>query len=335
MGRFLVRRLLLLVFVIWGISLITFVLARVVPTDPARLIAGPRASPEAVEVVRKDYGLDLPLAEQYLRYMRGLLRGDLGRSFSSRRLVIEDLRDFFPATIELTLAALFIAVLLGLPLGLISAMKRNSLADYVGRFLATLGLALPPFWVGLMAQLVFYSSLTLLPVGGRLSQDVAAPPFVTGLYTVDSLLNGQGRTFGNAIYHLILPAIVLSFSTTAIFVRLARTSMLEVLAMDYIRTARAKGLADQAIMWRHALRNALLPIITIGGLQLGLLLSGTLLVELIFSWPGLGRYSAQSIVSSDYNGIMGVTLVIAFIYLIINTVVDILYVWLDPRIHYS
>ena len=335
MARFLVRRLLLLIFVIWGISLITFVLARVVPTDPARLIAGPRASPEAVEVVRKDYGLDLPLAEQYLRYMRGLLRGDLGRSFSSRRLVIEDLHDFFPATIELTLTALLIAVLLGLPIGLISALKRNSWLDYVGRFLATLGLALPPFWVGLMAQLLFYSSLTLLPVGGRLSQDVAAPPFLTGLYTVDSLLSGQGRTFGNAIYHLILPALVLSFSTTAIFVRLARTSMLEVLTMDYIRTARAKGLADQAIMWRHALRNAMLPIITIGGLQLGLLLSGTLLVELIFSWPGLGRYSAQSIVSSDYNGIMGVTLVIALIYLIINTVVDILYVWLDPRIHYS
>jgi peptide/nickel transport system permease protein len=335
MVRFLTRRLFLLIFVIWGISLITFVLARVVPTDPARLIAGPRASPEAVEVVRKDYGLDLPLTEQYLRYMGGLLRGDLGRSFSSRRLVIEDLRDFFPATVELTLASLLIAVLLGLPIGLISAARRNSLPDYAGRLFATLGLALPPFWVGLMAQLVFYSSLTLLPVGGRLSQDVAAPPFLTGIYTVDSLLSGQGRTFSDAIYHLILPATVLSFSTTAVFVRLARTSLLEVLAMDYIRTARAKGLAGQAILWRHALRNAMLPVITIGGLQLGLLLSGTLLVELIFSWPGLGRYSAQSIVSSDYNGIMGVTLVIAIIYLIVNMVVDILYVWLDPRIHYS
>ncbi|MBI1878017.1 MAG: ABC transporter permease [Chloroflexi bacterium] len=335
MVRFLVRRLFLLIFVIWGISLITFVLARVVPTDPARLIAGPRANLEAVEVVRKDYGLDRPLIEQYMRYMGGLLSGDLGRSFSSRRLVTEDLRDFFPATAELTLASLVIAIMLGLPIGIISAVQRNSLSDYAGRTFATIGLALPAFWVGLMAQLVFYSGLTLLPVGDRLSQDVAAPPFITGLYTVDSLLSGQLRTFGDAVAHLTLPAIVLSFSTTAVFVRLVRTALLEVLAMDYIRTARAKGLSDHIVTLRHALRNAMLPVITIGGLQLGLLLGGTLLVELIFSWPGLGRYSAQSIVSSDYNGIMGVTIVIALIYLIVNTIVDILYAWLDPRIHYS
>jgi peptide/nickel transport system permease protein len=290
---------------------------------------------EAVEVVRKDYGLDRPVLEQYLHYMGDLLRGDLGRSFSSRRLVTEDLRDFFPATVELTLASLVIAVMLGLPIGIIAAVRRNSVSDYAGRTFATLGLAVPAFWVGLMAQLVFYSGLTLLPVGGRLSQDVATPPFMTGLYTLDSLLNGQFKTFGDALAHLILPASVLSFSTTAVFVRLVRTSLLEVMTMDYIRTARAKGLAGPGIVLHHALRNAMLPVITIGGLQLGLLLSGTLLVELIFSWPGLGRYSAQSIVSSDYNGIMGVTLVIALIYLIVNTIVDLLYAWLDPRIHYS
>ncbi|GAB4421528.1 MAG: ABC transporter permease [Anaerolineae bacterium] len=335
MLRFLIRRLILLIFVIWGISLITFVLARVVPTDPARLIAGPRASAEAVEVIRRDYGLDRPLMEQYLHYMSDLLRGDLGRSFSSRRLVTEDLRDFFPATVELTVASLLIAVALGVPIGTIAAVRRNSAADYAGRTFATLGLALPAFWVGLMAQLVFYSGLTLLPVGGRLSQDVAAPPFLTGLYTLDSLLSGQFRTFGDALAHLTLPAVVLSFSTTAVFVRLVRTSMLEVMAMDYVRTARAKGLAPSIVTLRHALRNAMLPVITIGGLQLGLLLGGTLLVELIFSWPGLGRYSAQSIVSSDYNGIMGVTLVIALVYLLVNTMVDLLYAWLDPRIHYS
>jgi peptide/nickel transport system permease protein len=335
MIRFLARRALLLLFVVWGISLVTFVLARLVPSDPARLIAGPRAGPEAVAVVRHDYGLDRPLAEQYLGYIGGLLRGDLGRSFSSKRPVADDLRAFLPATVELTFASLLIATFLGIPIGLIAAVRRNSSVDYAGRGLATLGLSLPPFWIGLLAQLVFYSGLTLLPVGGRLSQDVAAPPTLTGLYTVDALLSGQGRVFVDALRHLVLPAIVLSFGTTAVFVRLMRTMLLEVLAQDYVRTARAKGLGERLVVTRHALRNALLPVLTIGGLQLGLLLSGALLVESIFSWPGIGRYTAQAIVSSDYNGIMGVTLVLAVIYLLINTVVDLLYAWLDPRIHYS
>jgi len=335
MLRFLARRALLLLFVVWGVSLVTFVLARLVPSDPARLIAGPRAGPEAVAVVRHDYGLDRPLAEQYLHYIGGLLTGDLGRSFSSKRPVADDLRAFLPATVELTMASLLIAVLLGIPIGVLAAVRRNSGIDYAGRGLATLGLSLPPFWIGLLAQLVFYSGLTLLPIGGRLSQDVTAPPPITGLYTVDALLSGQGRAFVDALWHLLLPAIVLSFGTTAVFVRLMRTALLEVLAQEYVRTARAKGLGERLVVLRHALRNALLPVLTIGGLQLGLLLSGALLVESIFSWPGIGRYTAQAIVSSDYNGIMGVTIVLAVIYLLINTIVDLLYAWLDPRIHYS
>jgi peptide/nickel transport system permease protein len=335
MLRFLARRLLLLLFVVWGISLVTFLLARVVPTDPARLIAGPRAGPEAVAAVRRDYGLDRPAVEQYFRFMTSMLSGDLGRSFTTKRPVTEDLRAFFPATVELTLAALTIALLLGLPIGIIAALRRNSAADYAGRSIATLGVALPPFWIGLLAQLVFYSGLTLLPIGARLSQDVAPPPALTGLYTIDSLLAGQGATFLDALRHLILPAIVLSFSTTAVFVRLVRTSLLEVLGHDYVRTARAKGLRERSVVMRHALGNALLPVLTLGSLQLALLLSGTLLVESIFSWPGIGRYSAQAITGADYNGIMGVTIVIALIYLLVNTVVDLLYAWLDPRVHYS
>src|SRR5215212_894090 len=259
MLRFLIRRVLLLLFVVWGISLVTFVLARLVPSDPGRLIAGPRAGPEAVAVVRHDYGLDRPVPEQYLRYLDGLLRGDLGRSFSSKRPVAEDLRAFLPATIELGTASLLLALLVGVPVGIIAAVRRNSGVDYAGRGLAILGLSLPPFWIGLLAQLVFYSGLTLLPVGGRLSQDVAVPPAITGLYTIDSLLAGQGRTFVDALRHLLLPAVVLSFSTTAVFVRLVRTSLLEVLAQEYVRTARAKGLAEQAVVLRHALRNALMP----------------------------------------------------------------------------
>jgi peptide/nickel transport system permease protein len=335
MLRFLTRRLLLLLFVIWGISLVTFILARVVPTDPARLIAGPRAGPEAVAVVRRDYGLDRPAVEQYVRYMAGLLSGDLGRSFTTKRPVTQDLRAFFPATVELTLAALLFALLLGLPIGVIAAVRRNSALDYAGRSWAIFGLSLPPFWVGLLAQLIFYSGLTLLPVGSRLSQDVPAPPALTGLYTVDSLLTGQWATFVDALRHLIMPAVVLGFSTTAVFVRLVRTTLLEVLGHDYVRTARAKGLHERSVMLRHALRNALLPILTFGGLQLGLLLSGTLLVESIFTWPGIGRYSTQAIVGADYNGIMGVTIMIALIYLLVNTIVDLLYAWLDPRLHYG
>jgi peptide/nickel transport system permease protein len=332
MLRFLIRRILLLIFVVWGISLATFVLARLVPSDPARLIAGPRAGPEAVAVVRHDYGLDRPIPEQYLRYVGGLLSGDLGRSFSSKRPVADDLRAFLPATIELGAASLLLALLGGIPVGIIAAVRRNSRVDYAGRGLAILGLSLPPFWIGLLAQLVFYSGLTLLPVGGRLSQDVAAPPTITGMYTLDSLLAGQGATFVDALRHLILPAAVLSFGTMAVFVRLVRATLLEVLAQDYVRTARAKGLAERGVVLGHALRNALLPVITIGALQLGLLLSGVLLIESIFGWPGIGRYTAQAIVSSDYNGIMGVTIVLAVIYLLINTVVDLIYIWLDPRI---
>jgi peptide/nickel transport system permease protein len=267
--------------------------------------------------------------------MAGLFTGDLGRSFSTKRPVADDLRAFLPATVELTLVSLLIAIVVGVPIGIVAAIRRNSGIDYVGRGVATLGLSLPPFWIGLLAQLVFYSGLTLLPVGGRLSQDVVAPATITGLYTIDSLLTGQIATFGNALNHLVLPALVLSFGTTAVFVRLVRTSLLEVLSQEYVRTAHAKGLSERVVVLRHALRNALLPVLTIGGLQLGLLLSGALLVESIFSWPGIGRYTAQAIVSSDYNGIMGVTIVLAVVYLLINTVVDLLYAWLDPRIHYS
>lgn len=335
MIHFLTRRLILLVFVIWGVSLVTFFLARVVPTDPARLIAGPRAGPEFLEIVRHDYGLDQSLPRQYFNYASGLLRGDLGRSFLTKRPVTTDLREFLPATAELTLASLLISLLFGLPIGIIAGVRRNTPVDYAGRTLATLGLSLPPFWIALLAQLVFYSGLTLLPVGERLSQETPTPPAVTGFYTIDSLLSGQFATFRDAVWHLTLPAIVLSFGTTAVLVRLVRSSLLEVLRQDYVRTARAKGLREGVVVLRHALRNALLPTVTIIGLQIGLLLSGALLVESIFTWPGIGRYSAQAISGADYNAIMGVTIVVALIYLLVNTLVDVLYAWLDPRIHYS
>jgi len=335
MLHFLTRRLLLLLFVIWGISLVTFVLARVVPTDPARLIAGPRAGPAAVAVVRHDYGLDRPLVEQYLTYMAGLFSGDLGRSFTTKRPVTDDLRAFFPATVELTLASLLIALALGLPIGIVAAVRRNSALDYAGRSFATFGLSLPPFWIGLLAQLLFYSGLTLLPVGGRLGQDVLAPPALTGLYTIDSLLVGQFATFLDALRHLVLPAVVLSFSTTAVFVRLVRAALLEELRQDYVRTARAKGLRERAVIVGHALRNALIPATTLLGLSIGGLMGGTVILEKVFSLPGAGALLIDSIGARDYPVVQAATLIFATLVILINLITDIVYSFLDPRVRFG
>ncbi|MCS6774166.1 MAG: ABC transporter permease [Anaerolineae bacterium] len=331
-AQFILRRLLGLLAVLVAISAMTFVLARVVPKDPARLIAGPRASQQAVEALRERLGLNGTLVEQYVRYMGGLLQGDLGMSFSTKRPVLEDIRIFFPATAELTLAALLFSLLVGLPIGVISAAWKDSAFDYVGRFLSTLGVSLPPFWVALVGQLVGYYFLSVLPVGGRLSQGVAPPPNITGFYTLDSLLTGQWGTFLNALWHLVLPAFVLSFGVIAVFVRIMRASMLDVMRQDYIRVARAKGLTYSVVVLRHAVRNAMIPTLTVIGLQVGLLMSGSFLTESILQWPGVGLYAANALLAADYNATMGVTLVGATIYTIANALVDIAYGIVDPRL---
>ncbi len=333
--QFVLRRGLGLLAVLLAISVMTFVLARVVPRDPARLIAGPRANQQAVEALRERLGLNGSIVEQYFRYMAGLLRGDLGMSFSTKRPVLQDLLTFFPATAELTLSALVLSLLVGIPLGVLSAARKNSLLDYVGRFLSTLGVSLPPFWVALLGQLVGYYFLAILPVGGRLSQGVAPPPTITGFYTLDSLLAGQLDVFWNALWHLLLPAFVLSFGVIAVFMRIMRASMLDVLNQDYIRVARAKGLRWGAVITRHAFRNALIPTITIVGLQIGLLMSGSFLTESILQWPGLGLYAANALLAADYNATMGVTLVVATIYTVANALVDIAYGVIDPRLRHT
>lgn len=331
-GQFILRRLLGLLAVLVAISIATFVLARVVPKDPARLIAGPRANQQAVEALRERLGLNGSIPEQYVRYVAALFQGDLGWSFSTKRPVLQDIQTFLPATAELTVAALLISLLVGIPAGIVSAAWKDSPFDYIGRFLSTLGVSLPPFWVALVGQLVGYYLLSLLPVGGRLSQGVAPPPAVTGFYTVDSLLAGQWATFADALWHLVLPAFVLSFGVIAVFLRIMRASMLEVLQQDYIRAARAKGLTHRAVVLRHAVRNALIPTLTILGLQVGLLMSGSFLIESILQWPGLGLYAANALLAADYNATMGVTLVLATIYTVANVVVDIAYGLADPRL---
>lgn len=335
MKRLLFRRLLFMVFVLWGVTLMTFFLSRVAPGDPARLIAGPRANEAAVRNIREIYGLDRPLVEQYQRYMSDLARGDLGTSFVTRRPVLEDLRDFFPATLELALYALLLGSLAGLAVGVVTAMKRGGAVDFGGRLLAIAGLSIPAFWLAMLLQLVFYVQLGWLPFGGRLETGAAPPAEVTGLYTVDSLLAGDLDTFVDAVRHLVLPVLTLSLAEIGLMARITRTSMLEVLGEDFIRTAKAKGLTRSRVLRRHALRNALLPCVTVLGLELGLLAGGVFLVETIFAWPGIGRYAYDAIRSSDYNAIMGTTLAVALLYVVVNLVVDLVYLYLDPRIKYT
>lgn len=333
--RLIVRRLIFLVFVLFGLSLITFTLSHLVPADPARMIAGPRASKSAVEKIRKDYGLDKPVPIQYINYVKGVVQLDFGKSFSSRKPVREDLKRYLPATIELGLYAFIIATAVGIPLGVASAVKRDTLIDHVARFVSISGLALPVFWLALVVQFVFFGKLGWLPDGQRLPVNVDPPRSITSLYTIDALLTGNWHVLKIAVEHLLMPVCVLAYGSLAVVTRMVRGGMLEVLNQDYIRTARAKGLGQSTVITRHALKNALLPTVTSLGLQIGLLLSGAFLVEIVFSWPGIGRYAVKAIESVDYNAIMATTLIIALIFVLMNLVVDLAYLFLDPRISYA
>ena len=327
-----IRRLFFLVFVMLALSMVTFTLMYLVPSDPARNIAGPRASPAAVQVIREEYGLDKPVVERYVTYMTGLATLDFGQSLTSRRPVTDDLKRYLPATLELALGAIIFAVVLGVPLGVLSAVKKNSPIDALGRVIAVLGLSMPSFWLAILLQFVFFARLGWLPDGQRLPIGVEEPTTITSLYTVDALLTLNFSAFFTSLKHLAMPVFVLGFISLAPVTRMIRSAMLEVLNQDYVRTARAKGLRNNMVITRHALKNALLPAVTVTGLQLGLLLSGTVLVEIVFSWPGIGRYAFQAIQNQDPNSLISVTLIIGFGYVLANMIVDIAYIFLDPRI---
>ncbi len=335
MKTFLIRRLSLLVFVLLGVSVLTFFISHVVPADPARLAAGPHASAEQVQQLRRQLGLDRPLPEQYWMYMSGLLRGDFGYSLFSRRPVAEDLRDYFPATVELTVAAMLICLIVGIPLGVLSAVHKDRLLDHLARVVCIGGVGIPIFWLALLAQLLFYRWLDILPAGGRIDPGLSPPQTITGMYTLDSLLTGNWPVLGSSLSYLILPAITLAFASLAWVARVTRISMLETLGQDYIRTARGKGMPERSVIYVHALRNALIPTVTLVGLQTGALLAGAFLVEIIFSWPGIGYYTVNAIMAMDFNAIMSTTLLVAVVYTIANLVVDIVYIALDPRISYT
>jgi len=332
------RRIIAMLLVLLGVSIITFSITRVVPSDPARLWVGTRATEQQIEQARHELGLDKPLHIQYLIYLGDLLHGDLGVSMHSRRPVVEDIRDYFPATFELTNLAMILAVAIGIPLGIISATKRDTGTDHAVRVFSLWGVSMPVFWLGLLLQLLLSSTLHIFPTTGRVDPFVnLQSPLrtITGMYTVDSLLTGNFLVFISALQHMIMPAFALSCSCLVIITRITRSSMLEVLGQDYIKTARSKGLAERAVIYKHALKNALIPTVTVAGLTYGFLLGGSVLVESIFDYPGIGLYAVGSTLLIDYPAIMGVTLLLALVYSLVNLAVDILYAFLDPRIRYG
>ncbi len=337
MGRYIARRLGLMVVAAVGVTLISFVISHAVPADPIVSNLGQQASqrPEIVAAFKAKWGLDQPLYRQYLTFLANLAQGDLGKSINTRRAITTDLGQFLPATIELATTAVVFALLIGLPLGVFAAIYRDRLVDHVARLVSLVGVSIPIFWLAILSLVLFYATLHWTVGPGRLGPQIEPPPRLTGFYTLDSLVAGDFDTFRSAASHLVLPGLVLASSIMGLVTRVTRSSMLEVLSQDYLRTARAKGLMERAVVARHALRNALIPTVTVLGLAYGGLLSGAVMTETIFAWPGLGRYAFQSAVTNDFPAIMGVTFVIGIMYILVNLVVDLLYGLLDPQIRYA
>ena len=333
-GQYAIKRFLTIVPVLVGVSLIVFGFIHLIPGDPAVTMLGERATPERVAEIRTQLGLDRPLYAQYLIYVGKIVRGDLGASILRGDPVLHDLAKRFPATVELALSAITVAVLIGVPMGIVAAVWRNSLFDALSRLIALTGVSMPIFWLGLMLAWVFGVVLGLLPTGFRLNTSVTIVP-VTNLFLVDSLLAGDGEAFAAAARHLVLPAVALSTIPMAVIARMTRASLLEILSQDYIRTAESKGLPQRAVILRHAMRNALLPVMTVTGLQIGRLLAGAILTETIFSWPGIGLWIFEAIQARDYPIVQGATLFIATIFVLVNLLTDLLYAVVDPRIRYD
>jgi peptide/nickel transport system permease protein len=333
-GRFLIWRLVLLIPTVVGLSILTFIISRVVPADPAKLAAGPRATPEMVETIREKYGLNDPLITQYFDYVRGLLHGDFGQSILTQHSVSSDLADRFPATLELVLVAMFLAVAIGVPLGVISAIYQNRWPDQVARFFAVSFVSIPVFWFAIVLQLALASRWGIVPLGRRYPTRETPPDGPTGLYLFDSIWTRDWHAFVTSAHHLILPALVLSVAPLAIIMRTLRGDVLEVMGQDFVRTARAKGLASRAVIRHHVLKNAFIPSLTMIGLTFGWTLGGTVLVEAVFDWPGIGKYAVDAAVRLDFEPIMGVTILVGIAFVLINLVVDLLYGFLDPRIEY-
>jgi peptide/nickel transport system permease protein len=333
--EFVVRRIVGAIFVLVGVSIITFSLARVVPSNAAALYIGPRARPEEIERVEEELGLNEPLPVQYGVYMRDLLQGDMGTSVSTKRPVTQELGDRLPATLELLFVGMTIAIVFGIPLGIISAYRQGRGSDILIRIVSIIGVSVPAFALGLLLQIVFFRSLDILPLSGRIASDmrfISPVEDITGFYLIDTVVTQNWIAAKDSLLHIILPAVALAAYPLALIARMTRSSMLEVLSLDYIRTARAYGLKERFIVYVYALKNAIGPTLTVIGLTFAFAITGTFFVEIIFNWPGLGLFTVRSLLNLDYPAIMGITLFGAFMYVIINLIVDLLQAWVDPRI---
>ena len=334
MLNFVIRRLFLGILTLFGVILITFILVRVVPSDPAAQWVGGRATPDQIEAARKELGLDEPMYLQFGYYIRNLLKGNLGYSMISHQPIIKELKSRFPATLELVLFSSFFALLIGLPLGLLSAKAKNSWIDHFSRFFSIGAVSIPSFWTALVLQLIFFMILKISPYGGQLSieiklfQDI---PHITGFIFLDTLITGNFVIFKDFLKHLILPALCVGAYTMGLVARMTRSALLEILSEDYIKAARSYGLSERLILYSYALKNSLGPTVTVVTLAMGYALMNTFLVESIFSWPGIGKYVANAITSLDYPAIMGVTIIGASAYIILNLIADII-ISLDPRV---
>ncbi|MDQ7844669.1 MAG: ABC transporter permease [Armatimonadota bacterium] len=331
-GTYLLRRLLHIVPALVGLSILIFVLSRVIPGDPARLALGPDATEEQVRQLREEMGLDQPLLTQYVRYVAGLFRGDFGFSLRTRRNVAQDIREFLPATVELTTVAMLFAVAVGLPLGVLAAVHKDRPADHISRLLALAGVALPRFWLAILLQLLFAYYLGILPTIGR---GPVPPVRITGLFLLDSLLTLNIPAFLVALKHIALPAVALSLGSLAQITRLVRANMIEEMRRDYALAARSYGLPERVIIFKYVLKNAFSSALTVIGLSYGFLLGNAFLVETVFAWPGLAFYGVDSLLFKDLNAVVGVTIVIGVAFAVVNLLVDIAYGYLDPRIRYE
>jgi peptide/nickel transport system permease protein len=333
--EYIARRLALALLVLLSVSIITFVISRVVPSDPAALWVGPHPTKDQIAAARTKLGLDKPLHVQYLRYMRDLLHGDFGVSVQSHQPILTDLKTYLPATLELVITAMMIAVLVGIPLGVLSGAKRDSPLDHTSRLIAVAGVSMPTFWLGLLLQFLFFGRLKLLPVGGRVDRGISLyhpVQQITGFYVIDSLVSGNWPALRSTLFHLILPAFTLSTYAIGLGIRMTRSTMIEVLEEAYITAARAAGIPERAILFRLALKNAIVPTLTALALSFVYSLTGAILVEVIFGWPGLGSYVTRAILSIDFPVIIAVTLVITVFYVFINLSLDIIQTFLDPRV---
>jgi ABC-type dipeptide/oligopeptide/nickel transport system permease component len=332
--KFIAKRIVIGLLLMLGITLISFTVTQLIPGDPAAVNLGQSAmsDPAVVAAWRKTYGLDKPVPVQYFRYIGKVLHGDLGMSQQSRRPVSTDLAEYFPATIEVAFFAILISMVVGFALGIFSAVTRDRLPDQIVRIFSLVGVSMPTFWTALIVFYLLFFKLGWLPSTGRLDAGVDPPPHTTGLYTIDALIHGEYGLAWSAFTHLLMPTLVLAIYTIGVLTRFTRASVLEILGNDYVRAARAKGIPESLVIRRHVLRPALLSIVTVAGVAFGGLLSGSVLVERVFSWPGLGQYAFKSAIGLDLPGVMGVSMVIAAVFITMNLIVDLLYLVIDPRL---